>query len=106
MRDPKDKPSMWNVIKAAIGKDLTRFCMPVHFNEPMSMLQKISEIIEYEDLCVQANRSDDSVFRIAKIAAFCAAQYKSSDNRTNKPFNPLLGETFEIAHPKFYYISE
>jgi hypothetical protein len=36
------------VIKDAVGKDLSRFCVPVYFNEPISMLQKVSEAMEYE----------------------------------------------------------
>lgn len=29
--------------------------VPVEFNEPLSMLQKISEIMEYEEYLVKAN---------------------------------------------------
>lgn len=42
-------------------------------NEPLSMIQKIVEIMEYEDLLVQANQSADSKKRIMLIAAFGAA---------------------------------
>jgi len=52
LKDPKIKYSMWKVLKDAIGKDLSRFCVPVYFNEPLSMIQKIGEIMEYEDLLV------------------------------------------------------
>jgi len=47
LRPPDAKVSVWKVIKDAIGKDLTKFCVPVYFNEPISMLQKVSEIMEY-----------------------------------------------------------
>lgn len=46
-KDPKDKPSVWTVLKDAVGKDLSRFCVPVYFNEPISMVQKVAEIMEY-----------------------------------------------------------
>lgn len=40
LRPPKLKFSIWSIIKNAIGKDLTKFSVPVYFNEPISMLQK------------------------------------------------------------------
>ncbi len=33
-----------------IGKDLSRVCLPVYFNEPLSMLQKMPEDVEYSEL--------------------------------------------------------
>ena len=56
LKDPNDKPSVWKVLKDAVGKDLTKFCVPVYFNEPLSMVQKVAEIMDYEDVLVQANR--------------------------------------------------
>lgn len=38
LKPPDQKVSVWKVIKDAIGKDLSRFCVPVYFNEPISML--------------------------------------------------------------------
>lgn len=55
LRDPKLKFSVWSIIKNAIGKDLTKFSVPVYFNEPISMLQKGGEAMEYEELLVKAN---------------------------------------------------
>ena len=37
-KDPADRPSVWKILKDAIGKDLSRFCVPVYFNEPISMV--------------------------------------------------------------------
>ncbi len=31
--------SLWTLIKDMVGKDLTRVCLPVYFNEPLSALQ-------------------------------------------------------------------
>ena len=33
-----------------VGKDLSRVCLPVYFNEPLSMLQKMPEDVEYSEL--------------------------------------------------------
>jgi predicted amidohydrolase len=37
-----------------IGKDITKFAVPVHFNEPLSMLQKQAEVLEYHDILTKA----------------------------------------------------
>jgi oxysterol-binding protein 1 len=47
LKDPGNKPSVFKILKDAVGKDLSRFCVPVYFNEPVSMVQKVSEIMEY-----------------------------------------------------------
>lgn len=36
--------------------------------------------------------------RMALLAAFAVSGYSSTAGRTNKPFNPLLGETYELVH--------
>ena len=56
-KDPNRKISVWKFIKDRIGKDLTKITMPAEFNEPCSMLQKISENMEFHDLLVKANRT-------------------------------------------------
>ena len=38
LKNPDDKPSVWKILKDAIGKDLSKFCVPVCFNEPISMV--------------------------------------------------------------------
>lgn len=46
--------SLWSVIKDNVGKDLTRVCLPVYFNEPLSSLQKCCEEMEYSYLLDRA----------------------------------------------------
>ena len=106
LRDPNDRPSIWKILKSAVGKDLGKFSVPVYMNEPLSMIQKVVEIMEYEDLLVQANKAADSKKRLMLIVAFGAAQYACSARRTSKPFNPILGETYEYVCSKFKYIGE
>lgn len=55
--DPVEKEkgvSLWSLIKDNVGKDLTRVCLPVYFNEPISSLQKCFEDFEYSYLLDQA----------------------------------------------------
>lgn len=91
-----------------IGKDLTKTCVPVQFNEPISMLQKFAESMEYEDLLVRANNEEDPYVRCMLVAAFGVSRFSSTNNRLDKPFNPLLGETFELVdlRGKYRCISE
>ena len=46
--------SLWSMIKDNVGKDLTRVCLPVYFNEPLSSLQKCFEELEYSFLLDRA----------------------------------------------------
>jgi len=46
--------SLWSIIKDNVGNDLTRVCLPVYFNEPLSSLQKCFEDLEYSYLLDQA----------------------------------------------------
>lgn len=55
--DPVEKErgvSLWSLIKDNIGKDLTKVCLPVYFNEPLSSLQKCFEDLEYSYLIDRA----------------------------------------------------
>lgn len=55
--DPVEKEkgvSLWSMIKDMVGKDLSRVCLPVYFNEPISSLQKCFEELEYSYLLDQA----------------------------------------------------
>ena len=46
-KEKSRKISWWSILKAMVGKDLSRICFPVHFNEPLSGLHKIAEGFEY-----------------------------------------------------------
>lgn len=105
-KDPNNRPSVWKILQDAIGKDLSRFCVPVYFNEPLSMVQKVSEIMEYQDLLNQANKSSDPVKRMLLVTAFGVAQYNCTDKRLSKPFNPILGETYELLGEDYKYFAE
>ncbi|CAL1401409.1 unnamed protein product [Linum trigynum] len=94
--------SLWSMIKDNVGKDLTRVCLPVYFNEPISSLQKCFEDLEYSyllDRAYEYGRAGNSLMRILHVAAFAVSGYASSEGRHCKPFNPLLGETYEADFP-------
>ncbi|XP_030946762.1 oxysterol-binding protein-related protein 2A isoform X2 [Quercus lobata] len=104
--DPVEKEkgvSLWSMIKDNVGKDLTRVCLPVYFNEPISSLQKCCEDLEYSfllDKAYEYGKAGNSLQRILNVAAFAVSGYASSEGRNCKPFNPLLGETYEADYPE------
>lgn len=106
LREPKQKYGIWSIIKESIGKDFGKITVPVYFNEPLSMLQKAGESLEYFNLLEKADRCDDPYLRIAYITAFGLTQYANIEDRTLKPFNPVLGETFELLTPDFKFMAE
>uniref|UniRef100_A0A7N6BAH1 Oxysterol-binding protein n=1 Tax=Anabas testudineus TaxID=64144 RepID=A0A7N6BAH1_ANATE len=92
-----------------IGKDLSRVSMPVALNEPLSLLQRLSEELEYTDLLDIANHIDDPYERMVYVAAFSISGYAWASWRYRyKPFNPVLGETYENYREDrgFRFISE
>lgn len=80
--------------------------MPVYFNEPISFLQRFAEDLSYNEILLKAAQERDPLLRLAYIASFAVTSYTSSEFRTMKPFNPLLGETFELEKDGFRLISE
>ncbi|KAF9979011.1 hypothetical protein BGZ73_007112 [Actinomortierella ambigua] len=100
--------SLWAILKNSIGKDLSKITLPVYFNEPTSMLQRMAEDAEYIQVLDQAARQRGATERILFVAAFAMSNYSSTIGRVAKPFNPLLGETYEYVREdkQFRYISE
>ena len=96
-----DKPhyplNLWSIMKNCIGKDLSKIPMPVNFSEPLSMLQRLTEDYEYADILDVAAKASDACEQLAYVAAFTISSYSTTSSRTGKPFNPLLGETYECG---------
>ncbi|GIL87005.1 hypothetical protein Vretimale_14185 [Volvox reticuliferus] len=103
-RLPAPKPlgrgfSIWSILKNMIGRDLTKITMPATINEPLSMTQRMAEVLENRSLLERACTTEDSVDRLMLVSCWLLAGYNSQPLRDNKPFNPLLGETFEWQAP-------
>uniref|UniRef100_A0A8C9QSR0 Oxysterol-binding protein n=1 Tax=Scleropages formosus TaxID=113540 RepID=A0A8C9QSR0_SCLFO len=92
-----------------IGKDLSRVSMPAPLNEPISLLQRLCEELEYSELLDTASYTKDPYERMVYVAAFAISGYATARYRSRyKPFNPVLGETFECEREDkgFRFISE
>jgi hypothetical protein len=63
---PKPSIAVWSFLKNAIGKDLSKVTLPVLFNEPISMLQRMCEDIEFIELLSLASRVGSKGFAPSK----------------------------------------
>lgn len=66
------------------------------------MLQRLTEDLEYSELLDRAARCDSSLEQMCLVAAFSVSSYSTTVHRTAKPFNPLLGETYELDRLEEY----
>ncbi|XP_038247795.1 oxysterol-binding protein-related protein 3 isoform X2 [Dermochelys coriacea] len=101
--------SLWNILRNNIGKDLSKVAMPVELNEPLNTLQRLCEELEYSELLDKATHTPNSFERMVYVAAFAVSAYASSYCRAgSKPFNPVLGETYECVREDkgFQFFSE
>ncbi|KAF9277144.1 hypothetical protein BGZ68_009512 [Mortierella alpina] len=101
--------SLLSILRKNVGKDLSTVAMPVSLNEPINVLQRLCEELEYTELLDKATTLADSLDRLMYVAAFAVSGYAGSQWRSGrKPFNPLHGETFEYVCTEkgFKFISE
>ena len=104
-------PSLIGFLRKNVGKDLSTIAMPMSANEPTSLLQRAAEQLEYSELLGQAARAPDPAERMMYVAAFAISSLSSSrvkERSIPKPFNPMLGETYEIVREDkgFRFVSE
>ena len=93
---------VWSFIKNNIGKDFAKSPLPVNLNEPMSLLQRLAEQMLYSDLLYRASRTSEDLEQMCLLGAFAVSVTQGSISRSGKPFNPLLGETFECDRTEDY----
>ncbi|KAK9892005.1 hypothetical protein WA026_018193 [Henosepilachna vigintioctopunctata] len=85
-RPPTEGLSLWNLLSRNIGKDLSQISMPVALNEPLNVLQRLCEELEYSELLDKAAAIEDPYERMVEIAAFAVSAYASTYSRAgNKP---------------------
>ncbi|KAH7383259.1 Oxysterol-binding protein-domain-containing protein [Pyrenochaeta sp. MPI-SDFR-AT-0127] len=94
-------PSLIAFFRKNVGKDLSTIAMPVSANEPTSALQRLAEQLEYSELLDSAvTAAPGTGERLVYMAAFaisCFSNMRVKDRAIRKPFNPMLGETYELV---------
>lgn len=101
-RTAGDEGSLFAVLKKNVGQvgfipafsypaaqgtnyqDLANIAFPVTFNEPLTLLQRAAEEMEYYDLLDQAASTSDWIERISYIAAFAVSGYACTKHRTGR----------------------
>lgn len=106
-------PNLLGLFRKNVGKDLSNIAMPVTTNEPTSGLQRLSEQLEYSELLDAAalSASSETGERLVYVTAFALSSFSNmrvKERAIRKPFNPMLGETFELVREDkgFRFIAE
>ena len=105
-------PSLIGFLRKNVGKDLSTISMPVSANEPISLLQKSAEGLEYSYLLDKAaSKSMSSTERLLYVTAFAISSLSAlrvKERAIRKPFNPMLGETYELVREDrgFRFVAE
>lgn len=101
------KQSLWQMASGLIGTDpVSLISLPVWLFEPTTFLTRMAEPMYFApQFFDKVANETDPILRLAHIAAFnmgvlCFTQ------RTWKPFNPVLGETFEFVTDKATFVAE
>ena len=97
-----------NMVKELITNMTKKLPSPVYFNEPISMGQKQCEKFKYIDLLIKAGRENSREKQMCYISAFLIGEIFLNLGRSLKPFNPIIGETYEFFdnEKKFRFYSE
>ncbi|GMH12269.1 hypothetical protein Nepgr_014110 [Nepenthes gracilis] len=103
----EERHSYWKIMQEYIGSDVTSMVtLPVIIFEPMTMLQKMAELMEYCHLLDLADKCEDPYLRLVYASSWAVSVYFAYQ-RTWKPFNPILGETYEMVnHNGITFIAE
>ena len=104
--DPKNKLSIFRLIKFLIGKDISKITMPCFINEPANCLHTMTEDLTYKRAHDRASKEPDQYLRLGLAASALFMNYSTFEGRTRKPINPLLGETFELLWEDLEVICE
>ncbi|KAF3006770.1 hypothetical protein E8E13_010146 [Curvularia kusanoi] len=94
-------PSLIAFLRKNVGKDLSTIAMPVSSNEPTSALQRLAEQLEYSELLDAAAAAPaETGERLVYLATFAISAFSNNrvkERAIRKPFNPMLGETYELV---------
>ena len=70
------------------------------------MTQKAAQAHEYPELADRAAREPNQYKRMALMATFAGTRVSYIKNSSLKPFNSLLGETYELVTSKYRLLAE
>ena len=94
---------IWSFVKSAgmqmlSGGSLTSISLPVGLSEPRSLLERIAVEFSYAPIYLtNASETSDPIERMKNVVAFVIAGLHKSVLNQKKPFNPILGETYQSS---------
>jgi len=90
--------TLWSFLSSRLGTDVlvSGISLPSWLYEPLTILQRSTEMIEYGNLLSEAANCEDALERFGYVCAFAVSGF-SPTQRYKPNFNPLLGETFEYV---------
>ena len=96
------------MIKDIVTNITKKLPSPIYFNEPLSIGQKQCEKFKYMDLLIKAGNESSREMQMCYISAFLIGEIFINLGRSLKPFNPIIGETYEFFDnvKKFRFYSE
>lgn len=76
------------------GCDLSRITLPTFILEKKSMLERITNQLEFPDIVLDAHQEKDELQRFVKVVKWYLAGWHIAPKAVKKPLNPVLGEYF------------
>eukprot|EP01100_Stratorugosa_tubuloviscum_P004350 TRINITY_DN2083_c2_g1_i1.p1 TRINITY_DN2083_c2_g1~~TRINITY_DN2083_c2_g1_i1.p1 ORF type:complete len:465 (-),score=250.66 TRINITY_DN2083_c2_g1_i1:84-1478(-) len=104
----EQKNRLWTQAAQFIGTDpISLLSLPVWVFEPTSILQRMAEPYAFAQFLYKAADAPDQIEKLSWIATWIISMLSVTE-RTGKPFNPILGETFEYVSKDydFKFIAE
>lgn len=86
----RSKLSIWSLLKQCLDKELYRFTIPIIWNEPLSLLQRMAESMRYAELLSRATLADTPEDRMKFVVGFVISSQSVNMGRLSKPFNPYF----------------
>ena len=77
--------SLFSILRHAIGKDLTKISLPATINQPLTIIQRTVEDLEYINLLYDALDAR-GINRMTALVAFCVSAFGGWYWRKEKPF--------------------
>lgn len=91
-----------DMVKSAMKEKAS---LPITYNEPLSMLQRQIESFQFYYLLEKVYSEKEIELKFANIAGFIVSEISLNINRLLKPFNPILGETYEYVDVNYKFRS-
>lgn len=95
LRSPNERLPIFKLLSSVVGQNLTRVSIPCFVNEPLSALHRGAQSLTSLSHLRRANRAETSIQRTMHALSVPLQVLIDNLERVKKPFNPLLGETFE-----------